>query len=227
MTTRTLGWGLSFASVVALGGCIPFGWANPPGTGAIGGTARAFVAEPSAPAPEPGAPSPAPESGGLVLRAAVHPLGLLESQLDRDLDFFLGYGMEPALRLDTVHGPYAGAVWNVVHARLGERSVARVGVGGRTRLLMANDTGSGFGCSLGVSAELTGFVAGEFAEGESGGSSAVVIAGAALGEGGIGLFAEGGYAEVGPFAWMDVQAGVYLRVPMSGGFGIFCCLDLS
>jgi hypothetical protein len=215
--------------VVALTGCVPIGWVNPPGTVSVGGTARAFVAEPAAApvAPAPGTETPAPETSGVTVRLGVHPLGLVETWLDREFDLSLGWSFEPALVQQGLQGPDFVVAWYPVHGALSEKWIGRLAVTGRARLLFAGDVESGYGCSLGASAEMVSFASGGFAEGESSGGDALFVTGAAQGEGGFGLYAEAGYADAGPFSWLDMQAGIYVRLPMSGGLGLFCCLELS
>jgi hypothetical protein len=217
-------------AAVALGGCLPFAWANPPGTAEVAGGARAFLAEAPAAPPDPTAPSDTDSgSGGVRMRAAFHPMGMAEPALARRLDISFGYSLEPALRREWLQGPDVALALNLATRPLGGSAVARVAATGRARLHWATDVGlaPGFGCSLGLLAEIVGFADGEFAGADSDSSGGVAVAGAALGEGGVGVFAEGGYAMLGPYAWVDVQAGIYLRLPMSAGVGIFCCIDLT
>lgn len=216
------------AGALLLGGCLPIAWLTPPGELDLGTGGRTMLHAPDAPSTAMSRSDPPTTSGsGFRLRATLHPLALSPDLAERHYDFGIGYALDPPLVDSVVQGPTLEASWLPLVARF-DGVVVRIRLRTQTRLLYASDLGGpGLAVAAGAEADVTGFVDGGFAEGDSGGGSMSGVVGAGYGEVGVGLWAEVALAELGPYAWLDYSAGVAIHVPFSGGAGILCCMDIS
>ena len=195
----------------ASSGCIPF--VIPPGQASAG---AATTGSASKKGPEDDA------EGNYSMRAAVHPLGLLDEQHRRTFDFGAGYAVERVARREGqlfAQGPYVEVAAYPWRTRTGNW-IARGGV--RTSVdTLISDEGwgeAGYGGSVALAFELASFAKGAFVEGGGGDG----VAGVAFGEGGIGAFAGVSHRRFADDAYWLGSAGVSLRIPAAAG--VFCCL---
>ena len=194
-----------------LGGCMPF--ILPPGQASAGAATTGA-------SPKPAPRTPDDERGTGTLRAGMHPLGFLESERDRRLDFGAGYVLERVARDDgytTAHGPYIelDAFPLRAHADI---FTARFGVRTMVEALTLEEAGEwGGGATVALAAELTGFASGPF--GESGSKGAIV--GVAHGEAGLGAYAGVSHRRFSDDQYWLASAGLSLRVPFAAG--VVCC----
>ena len=171
----------------------------------------------------PGAAREDSRSGFTELRAATHPLDLVDGAENNWFDVGLGYQGElpPADNQDTpiVHGPYLELGAYPVSARLGPSLTLRGGTYGTVSSLWRTDLPSpGVGGSLGALVEISGGTAGTFAGSGSDGS---VVAGYARGRWAIGLWGSGSLHDFSDGAYRGVAAGLSVRLPLLAG--VVCC----
>jgi hypothetical protein len=145
----------------------------------------------------------------------VRPLALLPSLHERRDDFALGYTVTvtPA---PLIHGPYAEYTRVLWGERTDERHLWRLRGGGVARLLY--DTAvARFGAQVGlrVIIESTNFIDSDFESQDSGGW----LVGHALGELGVGLYAEAGAIAMPSTVAFAGSLGVIFTVPASAGVG--------
>ena len=190
--------------------CFPF--VVPPGQASIGGATSGTATRKRVPDDE----------RSYAMRAAVHPLGLLDRDQTRTLDFGAGYGLERIARregLVRVGGPYLEAAAYPLKTRMGANWTARYGLRTSVEMLALDDKWGepGYGGSVALAVELASFAHGVFAA-NNGGSA---IVGSAYGEGGIGGFAGVSHRRFRDDAYWLASAGVSFRLPAA--VGIACC----
>jgi hypothetical protein len=156
------------------------------------------------------------------MRAAVHPLGLLDEHQTRTFDFGAGYAQERVARTDgelVARGPYLEAAAYPLRTRAGSWTL-RYGLRTSVDLLVAEDgwDDPGYGGDVALALELLTYANGAF----SGGSGGTGVAGVALGEGGIGGFAGVGHRRFRDDSYWLASAGVSVRLPATAG--ILCCV---
>jgi hypothetical protein len=194
-------------------GCLPF--VTPPARVSVG-PATHFD-------PLPGAARQNSQTGFTALRAATHPLDLVDGAEDNWFDFGLGYQAEfaPAHQegARTVHGPYLELGAYPLSAKLGSDLTLRGGAYGTvSSLFRAGLPTPGVGGSLGALVEIGGGAEGTFAGSGSDGS---VVAGYARGRWGVGLWSSGSLHDFSDGAYRGVAAGLSVRLPLLAG--VVCC----
>lgn len=194
-------------------GCLPF--VTPPARVSVGPAAH-FE-------PAPRSSREDSERGFTSLRAATHPLDLVDGAENNRLDVGLGYQAEfPAAEnseVKTVHGPYLELGAYPLSARLGSSLTLRGGAYGTVAGLWRADLPKpGLGGSLGALVEVSGSADGTFAGSGSDGS---LVAGYARGRWGVGLWGSGSLQDFSDGAYRGVAAGVSVRLPLLAG--VVCC----
>jgi hypothetical protein len=187
--------------------CLAF--AVPPGQASVGGATTGVTARSR------------PETN-YALRAGVYPLGLVDKYQTRMLDFGLGYAREQVALNDerrVAQGPYLEVAAYPLQAPA-DTWTARYGLRTTVDALVPEEgwDSTGYGASLALAAELTGFAKGAFAAS----NSSEGVAGFAHGEGGIGAFAGVGHRRFRDDSYWLASAGFSVRLPAAGG--IVCCL---
>jgi hypothetical protein len=194
-------------------GCLPF--VTPPARVSVG-PATHFD-------PLPGAAEENSQTGFTALRAATHPLDLVDGAENNWFDFGLGYQAEfpPAHEQDgqAVHGPYLELGAYPLSAQLGSNLTLRGGAYATVASLWRTGLPSpGVGGSLGGLVEISGGADGTFAGSGSDGS---VVAGYARGRWGVGLWGSGSLHDFSDGAYRGVAAGLSVRLPLLAG--VVCC----
>ncbi len=190
--------------------CVPF--AVPPGQASLGSaTTGAASRRP-----------PRSEGSSYTVRAAFHPLGVIEEYKTRTIDLGAGYALEsvarPAGQL-VAEGPYvelAAYPWQVQTGSW----TTRAGVRTSADMLVA-DQGvhrAGYGGSVALALEFLSFAHGAIAAGGGGAG----VAAAAHGEGGIGSYVGVSHRSFQDDSYWVASAGISLRVPATAG--VFCCV---
>lgn len=210
---RRYGLGLVLLLLVALAGsgCLPF--VTPPARVSLGPALRV----------DPVRASSNVDSDAQLtsLRAASHPLDLLDEAEGQWLDLGLGYQAEFAASDDvaTVHGPYLELGAYPLAARIGSGVTLHGGAYGTVDSLWRRGTSeSGFGGSLGLLLEASGSSASTFAGAGNDGS---LVAGYARGRWGVGVWGSGALRDFSDGAYRAVAMGVSVRLPLLAG--VVCC----
>lgn len=194
-------------------GCLPF--ATPPSQVSVG-PATHFD-------PIPGSAGERSPSRFTEVRAAAHPLDLMDGADDNRVDVGLGYQAEfpnaENLAGKTVHGPYVELGAYPLVAHLGPTLTLRGGTYATVASLFREGLDEpGVGGSLGARVELSGGAAGTFA---GSGSDGTAVVGVARGRWGIGLWGSGSLQDFSDGAYHGVAAGVSVRLPLLAG--VVCC----
>jgi len=192
--------------------CVPF--AVPPGQASLG-TATTGAASRR---------SPRSDESSYTVRAAFHPLGVIEEYRTRTVDIGAGYALEsvprPAGQL-VAEGPYVELAAYPWRTETGSWT-ARGGVRTSADMLVADEGlhRAGYGGSVALALEFLSFAHGGFAAGGGGAALAAV----AHGEGGIGSYVGVSHRRFQDDAYWVASAGISLRVPATAG--LFCCASL-
>jgi hypothetical protein len=190
--------------------CAPF--IVPPARVAVGPAARLDSV--------PGTRDDAPQAGAVAVRAALHPLDLVDGAEANKVDVGVGYAGEfgATPEAQTVYGPFVQVGVYPWNAPIGARTHLRFGGSAAIeRVYRSGGSDAGVGGTLGASLELLGPVSGPFA----GASHDGAVLGMARGVWSVGLFADASMRSFPEGAYRSVTAGVSLRVPFLAG--IACC----
>lgn len=151
----------------------------------------------------------------LELRAGLAPLGLDPSNMERKIDIVAG-GLYETGKARTIEGAYLEAGGLLASSRISEATldVARLSARMQLRMLTANDAHElGRGAALRLVGEVVGFADGPFGTFDKDGGAV----GYGYGEGGIGFYTEGAYAEVAGTSIWQASAGLVVRLPLAAG----------
>ena len=152
---------------------------------------------------------------------AVHPLQAVKDLYGQPFDVGLGWGLDAPAKDGPgaiVHGPELELGYYPFRTRNGKNDI-RLGAFTAGELLFSETASGapGYGGTLGVNLELTGFSQGKL-QGDG-------LAGGYVGTWGVGVFAAASHRSVGEASYVAAVLGLSVRVPFLGG--IACCADAS
>lgn len=151
----------------------------------------------------------------LELRGGIAPLGLDPDNMQRTFDIAAGGIYETGAKR-TIEGGYFEIGGRLAAGRISEEtlSVARLTARMQARVLKAEgDRELGRGAALRLVGEVVGFADGPFGTFDKDGGAV----GYGYGEGGIGFYAEGAYADVAGSSIWQASAGLVVRLPLAAG----------
>ena len=185
-------------------GCIAFPLAIPPAQVQIGGGGRYLKSD-----------TVNGYDAQAQLRAAVHPLGLFPSLLERRGDVAAGYLLDLGQRA-VVQGAFLDGGYVILSLPSDEDDLLRLSVRAQARLLHSDlQKAWGPGAAAQLELEFVHFTDGNF-ETSSGDGGAM---GYAYGESGFGLYVEGAYLKTGPMQGWAISGGLTVRMPAAAGMG--------
>jgi hypothetical protein len=152
---------------------------------------------------------------------ALHPLQAIEDLYDQPFDVGVGWGVDAPAKDGAgavVHGPELELGYYPLRTRNGNNDI-RLGAFTAAELLFSEAApgAPGYGGTLGINLELTGFSQGKL-QGDG-------IAGGYVGTWGIGVFAAASHRNVGEASYVAGVLGLSVRIPFVGG--VACCADAS
>jgi hypothetical protein len=169
-------------------------------------------------------PEPTQDTGDRAvtqLSAAFHPLQLVRRTSESPIDFGVGYQLEipPEGARGTLHGAELELGWYPLSFDVNGTN-ARVGPITTTEMLVLRDepnAPTGYGASLGLAIELTGYTAGGFSQQADKGA----VVGVAAGQWALGMYAAAATRSVGRERYWLATVGVSGRIPFL--LGVACC----
>lgn len=205
--------------LATMSGCVPFAWIAPP-----------MTLEASA-----GARIPSSDetnlTAGFPLRIHATPFSAIGKLHDRHVDGSIGYQFIPHSRGPHLHGPTAEVV-GYIPLHQYESSLWRLAFAVRGHVLGGPEQDWAAGGGVQLRTEWVSFADGPFGgcswEDEDGADYGYdedddddfsCTAGHAYGEGGVGLFAEAMYVDLGAERFQFIGGGLSFRIPASGGVG--------
>lgn len=161
------------------------------------------------------------KDGTALIRAAVHPMQVLDGAADQLFDVGVGYRAELPLHDEgearTLAGPYAELGVYALRVPLGSSTRLRWGGYASADLDLTSTEPVGFGTTLGTLLEITGSSGGPFANHDADSH----VLGMAKGQWGIGIFANTSLREVRSDFTQGISAGLSVRIPFMAG--VVCC----